>query len=120
MGEQATSCLLCGKAVARKACLATLISPCCPTFLHRECVQGAALAADPGTPGGRRKCPGCGEGAAWLAEMRRMGVYVPEQLAVTKAAREEEKEEEGCTAKLCFCPVEGGRGHAGEGRWEVG
>jgi len=114
-GDQATSCLLCRKAVPRKACLATLVSPCCPTFLHRECVQAAALAAAPGTPGGLRECPGCGDGAAWLAEVRRMGVYVPEQLAVTKVAREEE----GCTAKLCFCPMEGGRGHCGEGRWEV-
>ena len=95
-------CGLCGERVVRKPGLATIVSPCCSCFLHRSCVQTAALGQ--GRDG--VACPGCGQRRTWLLEVRRMGVYVPEP-----------RPQEGCRAKLCFCPEEGGREHLGAGRW---
>ena len=79
--------------------------------------QGKALG------GSGRKCPNCGDGEQWLAEMRRMGVYVPEPSTAVPTdemvGRSKQEYEEECTAKICFCDQEGRRSHGDQGSWRL-
>lgn len=116
-GKGEAVCVVCNLHLPRKTSLSTLIAPCCSTFLHKDCIQGKALG------GSGRECPNCGDGEQWLAEVRRMGVYVPEPSTAPNmdemVGRSRQKFEEECTAKICFCDQEGSRGHGDQGRWRL-
>jgi len=116
-GKGEAVCVVCSGSVPRKTSLSTLIAPCCSTFLHKDCIQGKALG------GSGRKCPNCGDGEQWLAEMRRMGVYVPEPSTAVPTdemvGRSKQEYEEECTAKICFCDQEGRRSHGDQGSWRL-
>jgi len=112
-------CAVCQEKVLKKVSLQTLVSPCCSGFLHRTCVQSQALSAVKNN----FRCPLCNDVDSWGLEMRRMGIYVPEQDIVS--IRESDRTQDdvntstSCHAKLCFCAHERGRTHHSSGLWEV-
>jgi len=118
-GKGEAVCVVCSGGVPRKTSLSTIVAPCCSTFLHKDCIQGKALG------GSGRKCPNCGDNEQWLAEVRRMGVYVPEPSAapptdeIVGRSQKQEFEEERCTAKICFCDQEESRRHEDQGCWRL-
>jgi len=119
-GKGESVCVVCSSTIPRKTSFSTFIAPCCSAFLHKDCIQGMALG------GSGRSCPNCGDDERWLAEVRRMGVYVPEP---SNASTFEEmigsselgspEEERGCTAKICFSDQESGRCHVDQGSWRL-
>ena len=76
--------------------------------------------------GSGRSCPNCGDDERWLAEVRRMGVYVPEpsnastfEEMIGSSESGSPEEERGCTAKICFSDQESGRCHVDQGSWRL-
>jgi len=116
-GKGEAVCVVCNLHLPRKTSLSTLVAPCCSTFLHKDCIQGKALG------GSGRDCPNCGDDEQWLAEVRRMGVYVPEPSTALPTdemvASSKQESEGGCTAKICFCDQKGSRNHGDQGSWRL-
>ena len=133
-GKGEAVCVVCSGGVPRKTSLSTIVAPCCSTFLHKDCIQVGILIwegfdegdhQEKALGGVGRKCPNCGDGDQWLAEVRRMGVYVPEPSTaipteeMVGGSHKQEPEEKRCTAKICFCDHEEGRSHVDQGCWRL-
>ena len=113
--ERATvMCTICHEQVGAYTSFDVLWAPCCQkhSWFHRTCMQRLALSA-----GYFFKCPICSNNTQFCSEMKRCGIYIPEQDAsweMEPNAFQELVERHGeCDAKSCICPK--GRQHDGDG-----
>jgi len=110
MVGQAT-CTICYEEVPNpKPSYDLLWAPCCKknSWYHRECFQKWALSA-----GYFFKCPMCSDKKSFIKEMKKMGIYVPDQDASWElepnAFQGEYERHNQCDHPACSCPE--GRTH---------
>lgn len=109
-----TTCTICQEEVATQASFDVLWAPCCKkqSWFHRHCMQRMALSA-----GYFFKCPICSNNNQFVNEMKRMGIYVPEQDASWElepnAFQELVQRHDKCDHPNCICPK--GRTYDGDG-----
>ncbi|KAL5493181.1 hypothetical protein EMCRGX_G014319 [Ephydatia muelleri] len=97
------NCSICVCQVPAAPSFDVLYSPCCKAVLHRECIQKFALSAG----GYFFRCPLCNNTDAFVNEMLRMGISVPERDATWESCGQFNdlyEETKQCTAEVCVCP----------------
>ena len=113
--DKATAmCTICHEEVTAYPNVDVLWAPCCKkqSWFHRVCIQKLALSA-----GYFFKCPICSNNTQFCSEMKRCGIYVPEQDASWElepnAFEDLVQRHNMCDAANCICPK--GRQHDGDG-----
>ena len=112
------TCTICHEEVPAYPTFDVLWAPCCKkqSWFHRICMQKLALSA-----GYFFKCPICSNNTQFCCEMKRFGIYIPEQDASWElepnAFQELVQRHNICDHPNCICPK--GRSHDGDGTWVV-
>ena len=110
VSDQKAACTICHEAVIAKASYDVLWAPCCmkQAWFHRDCTQKMALSA-----GSYFRCPMCSNKGIFVQEMKRMGIYVPNQDSSWElepnAFHELCERHNSCDHPTCVCPE--GRTH---------
>lgn len=108
------TCTICHEDVTANPSFDVLWAPCCKkqSWFHRLCMQKLALSA-----GYFFKCPICSNNSTFCKEMKRCGIYVPEQDASWElepnAFQDLVQRHNKCDHVNCICPK--GKTHVGDG-----
>ncbi|XP_072188875.1 LOW QUALITY PROTEIN: PHD finger protein 7-like [Excalfactoria chinensis] len=143
-----TTCLICMEPVGDSRSYGTMVCPACQhAWFHRACVQVGALPSTCGTAGAQQqqatqltptllvfllqeqalsagiycfRCPHCRDKESFLREMLNVGIRIPfrkptwdDNYTYSSLGVRYER----CVAINCLYPL--GRGHSGEGPWEM-
>ncbi len=94
-----------------------LWAPCCGGWFHRECLEHLAKST-----GYFFKCPLCNNKDDFELEMKKFGVYIPEQDASWErddgAFVSLLERHDSCDAQVCLCP-EGRKKDVDDTKWEI-
>ena len=108
------TCTICHEDVPAYPNYDVLWAPCCKkhSWFHRICMQKLALSA-----GYFFKCPICSNNTLFCSEMKKCGIYIPEQDASWElepnAFQDLIQRHNKCDHPNCICPK--GRSHDGDG-----
>ena len=112
------TCTICHEEVPAYPTFDVLWAPCCKkqSWFHRNCMQQLALSA-----GYFFKCPICSNNTLFCCEMKRYGIYIPDQDASWElepnAFQDLVQRHNQCDHPNCICPK--GRNHDGDGTWVI-